>query len=433
MDVLYSHPFTGIPSHLTVPTGSISLINSLNCKKKGMFYFEVKKKDIENTKIIAMDLHWFYSLYQVYNLCKKYKRINPEAKIVLGGYVATIFADILIKRFNCDYIIKGDADRSFPVLVSSLLNGLDCKKIPNIVARDFSTPFTYKLDQNDFDKCNYVNLDWFPSLKESQKCDNFSYLFVQAIKGCYNNCSGCYGNTKLQEALCKRGLISRSPEKLISDLKAYSKNKFRNIFIVSDFINIYSSGNLKKVFSHYYDLNLSYQFFNFYDDFSAYYDLSKSFRKVRIFLPIYHLKGAAKINIPISILMTLLEKTKELPNMQVHLLVNREIRPNEKNFLKKLPNIIENVYLKPDYKLIIKVPMPHNDQQKLKNDFDYYFSVSRKKKRSFLFKMAIFLHNKSRRHPALAKLLIKIQNYIHRQVIFNKICNRLSNLLLIDC
>ncbi len=433
IDMTYIHPFAGIIDYLTIPTGVVSLMNKINCRKKGMFHFEVKERDIQNTKIIAMDLQWFYSLYSVHKLCKKYKKINPKIKIILGGYAATIFADILIKRFECDYIIKGDADHSFPMLISSLLNGLDCKKIPNLVARDFSTPFTYKLNQNEFDKCNYTNLDWFPFLKESQKRDNFSYLFVQAIKGCFNDCSGCYGNIKLQETLCKRGLIFRSPEKLISDLKTYSKNKFRNIFIVSDFISIYSSDNLKKFFSHDYKLNLSYQFFNFYDDFSIYYYLSKSFSKVRVFLPIYYLKGAAKINIPISRLMGLLEKTRELPNMEIHLLVNREIKPREKNLLKKLPDIIENVYLRPDYKLIIKVPMPHSDQQKLKKDFDYYFSVSKKKEKSFLFKMAIFLHDKSRRHTILAALLIKIQNYIHRQIIFNKICHRLSNLLLIDC
>jgi len=422
VDVVYIHPFAGLLDNLVIPTGIIPLLNKLDCRKKGVYWFELYNQHIRESKIIALDLHWFYSLYSVYNLCKRCKKINPEVKIILGGYTATLFADILIKEFQCDYIIKGDAEYSFPLLINNILNGTQSKDVPNLVTRHFSTPFSYNLNNEDFDNCDYINVDWFASFKKSRTRHSLysSRIFIQAIKGCINNCDGCYGNHKLQKFLCRRGLVRRSPKTISKEISEYSDDKhIRSIQVVSDFMNIFNTSELEKIFYKKYDLDLFYYFEKFYDNSAIYNLLSKSFRKVRIFLPIYDIKQSIRTYISVYRLSNILNQFKNLTNFSTVLLIDENITPELIDYLKTNIKYFNSVSIRFGSDFLIKVPMPKDNYEDLYNEYTQYLRISRNKFHNITFRFVIFFYRLEEENSRLGFLLRNLYYYIHRYALFN--------------
>jgi len=422
IDLLYIHPFSGLLDNLIVPTGVIPLVNRVNCSKRGLFWFEVNDRDIANSRIIALDLHWFYSLYPVRRLCAKIKKINPAIKIILGGYTATLFAGILISELECDYIIKGDADHTFPLLVDNILNGCVSSDVPNLVARSFSTPFAYSLDGSGFDKCDYLNVDWFPSFKKgrSQYSLYGCRTFIQAVKGCINNCEGCYGNNYFQSLLCNRGLIKRSAGSIRKEIRHYSNAKeISCIQIHSDFINIFGLSELEEIFSERYDLELFYVFEKFYDNPAVYRLLARSFKKVRIFLPVYDIQEGRKIPIPAERLENLLKQSRELENIALVLVLSDNIPRELKSYLKANDRNLRNVFLRFGSDFLIDVPAPQDSYADLYKEYIRCLKASKHKFYDVRFRLAVFFYKLKEEDPRIGSLMRGIYYYAHKQVLFN--------------
>lgn len=275
LDILFIHPPDyWFSINAWVPMGLIALMNKLNCRKKGVMYYEINSNLIKNTKIIAMDLHWYFTLYGVDKISKMIKKINPECKIIVGGYTATSLSDAVIGKLDVDFVVRGDAEVSFPMLVERLLEGGDITTIPNITSKEFSTPLSYTLTEEDYNNSNYLEFNWFDKFKEEvykqQKSRDFliTYPFVPVYRGCIYNCEFCYGNTNLQKKLCGREkIVMRSPEIIKNDLLYWSKDEnIKTVFMVNDFLDAFPENLLpeyiEKIFSIKYNLNISYDFYN---------------------------------------------------------------------------------------------------------------------------------------------------------------------------
>ena len=271
-DLLYIHPAStplGFNMDDIIPMGVFALINGVKCSKIGKMYYEINNEIIKNSKIIAMDLQWYFNLYGVEKLANFAKKYNPSAYIIVGGYTATIFAKILVNRFNIDFVICGDAEYSFPVLVESLLNNKDIKDIPNIVCKDFISSKFYTLNQTDYDKLEYTNCDWFETYKKNMYIYQKNIYptaispFISIFKGCKYNCDFCYGTPNLQRKLCGRETVGKSAKSVIKELLYYSNDKnIKTVHVINDFIDILGEDYANKIFSQKYDLNLYYEFFN---------------------------------------------------------------------------------------------------------------------------------------------------------------------------
>jgi len=260
LDVLFVHPSIS-PKDNYVPMGLIGLMNSLDCNKKGIFLKSISKKQIKNCKIIIMDLHWYYQIYMVNILSNLIKKINPEIKIILGGYTSTILAESLIEKLNIDYIIKGDAEKSFPILINSILNKKNnIKNIPNLISKEFKSKKKYVLNKKDYNHNNCLNIDWFNDLKDvsirfQKECVKYKkvkrdplYPFIPIFKGCKYNCEWCYGSKSLQKKICGRGLIVRDPKYIVRDIEYCEENKWINcIYIIADFIDVLKKNSIKKI------------------------------------------------------------------------------------------------------------------------------------------------------------------------------------------
>ncbi|MBI2060443.1 MAG: cobalamin B12-binding domain-containing protein [Nitrospirae bacterium] len=268
--VLYVHPRPGREgqNHI-IPMGVVPLMNSIPYPKLGLFEREVTEAHLRRAKVVAMDLHWYYTLDRLVRLAEAYKRINPSIQIVVGGYTASVLGRALVSGSQVDFVIRGDAEGPFPQLVHALMEGGDPAHVPNLIAKEFSSPFAYRVGAEEYSRSDYRALDWFPSFEkvmyryQENPFPTLIYPWVPAMKGCLYDCEFCYGNPKLQRAIMGRGVARRTPESIRDDLRHWSADpRVRTVHMISDFVDAYGWRYVEPVFSEKYDLDLYFEFYN---------------------------------------------------------------------------------------------------------------------------------------------------------------------------
>ena len=277
LDVLYIKPCFDRTDY-NIPMGLIGLMNLIDVNKCGIYSFSLTDEIILNTKIIAMDLHWYWNMKPIYNLSKQIKKINPDIKIIIGGYTATIFADIIIKKWPVDFVIVGDAEKPFKLLVDKLLsNDKNLFSIPNLVMKNHRNKWDYIINSEIFNSIDFVNIDWFPEYKDILENeilmdeDTISTYssFLPIARGCHNSCENCYGSKKNYYEFSRNTQIVRNADVIKNDLIRLSNNPGRKeVSIISDFIDMYhknivNSDFIDKILKDVkYNLDLIYEFYN---------------------------------------------------------------------------------------------------------------------------------------------------------------------------
>lgn len=388
VDLLYIHPHSvpfGFSLEDIIPMGVFALMNSVTCSKTGKMYYEVDEKTVKNAKIIAMDLHWYFHLYGAGKLAHFVKRNNPDARIIIGGYTATVFAEILVNRFNIDFVIKGDAEYSFPLLVESLLKHKEVEDIPNIVGRDFVSCKSYVLNQADYDQSDYTNCDWFWTYKKNmyayQRNRNAPLVspWISVFKGCKYNCDYCYGNPALQREVSGRGIVARSPESVAKELTYYSNDdNIKVVHIAHDFIDVLGENYADKIFSRKYDLNLYYEFFNL-PELSMLGKMLSSFNYCYLAFSADLDHSGKRSKQDFTYLNSLLEYLKN-QNCGIKIFVDASLgfKPKFEGYLDE----IIKLYLKHHVTLgdcgnfAIPIPYPKENRDELEIEFDKFYNLT---------------------------------------------------------
>jgi len=273
-EVIYVHPFTPMPEPIIIPISVPALINRLPFKIHGYFSDEITREIAINTKIIILDIHWYFSLFGASEFVKEIKKINTDVIFIAGGITSTLFADILTNKFGIDYIIRGDAEGVLPLLVKSLLNNKKgINNVPNLTGKNnFKTEWTYSLNQNEFDENNYYDIDFFPSLKKQvynrHKINNENastiFPFLVPFRGCPIDCINCAGNFTEQQRLFKRSYLVRSAAKVNEDLNLLNNtNNYSFVWCMHDFITLLPIEYAKQALSIKTNLNINYEFASF--------------------------------------------------------------------------------------------------------------------------------------------------------------------------
>ena len=61
--------------------------------------------------VCGIDLHWIHNAHGAIELARIVKRINPHAKVVLGGYSASYYHDQILKYYkSIDGVIRGEGE-----------------------------------------------------------------------------------------------------------------------------------------------------------------------------------------------------------------------------------------------------------------------------------------------------------------------------------
>ncbi|MHA1145184.1 MAG: cobalamin-dependent protein [Candidatus Helarchaeota archaeon] len=204
----------------------VKLLNvplELHLNKKFSFSRSLKSLDFD---VCAIDLHWLLHSYGTIKIAELIKKQRPDAKIIIGGYTATYYAREILENFpDIDAVIRGEGEVPFLKYVSSLKNGKDFTDVPNLTYRKGDkireTPISYVA--NDIDHLNFIDLSFMDHWREYFKlCEKSVMPFsIMIARGCPFNCPFCGGGRRGQYIINKRRkILLRSPEKVVSDIKA---------------------------------------------------------------------------------------------------------------------------------------------------------------------------------------------------------------------
>lgn len=264
-DLILIQPLSGELPYI-VPCGALSLFNMVNLPKLGVFEWELTDSMIRETKIIAIPLQWAYSLPSAAKLVFRLKSVNPNIAVIAGGYIVDLFGSKLFEIAPFDYLIVGDAEKTFPALVKNLVDGNLVLGLPNLLARKSQKVVSYTIGSDEFNLLDSLSIDWFPTLLEiARKTQNLSvptyiYPWLEFTRGCVYDCDDCLGSVKNQRLLAGRERPAvRSQESARDLLESIERKGYKWVYFTSDFITIAGKTWARQVLNRRYMLTAYYE------------------------------------------------------------------------------------------------------------------------------------------------------------------------------
>ena len=223
--VLFIHPQYSL-NDLVVPCGLIGTFNAVGEPKIGRFEFEVTEEEIKTARVICIDLLWYFPLASVIQLARNIKSVNSDARIVLGGITAALYADLLTKKHGIDHVITWNGEAALPLLIDRILRGKDTQDIREACAGDLDTAL--------YDSLDYINIEWFPTYgklarqitAKHRENRNLTHVdgchpVVPLARLCNAGCHFCYGAYKTiyqgAEQVISRTALERHLEVISKD------------------------------------------------------------------------------------------------------------------------------------------------------------------------------------------------------------------------
>ena len=180
-----------------------------------------------NFDVCGIDLHWVHNAHGAIEVAKIVKKVNPNAKVILGGYSASYYHEQILKYYSSivDGIVRGEGELPLLEYVKKVKKNQPLDAVPNLTYQDSSkhtkiNSFGYVA--KNLDELNFTNLS---CLNNAEKYVEFSRKIMgipynlSIGRGCPFNCPFCGGGQRAQQRLAGRNEVSlRSPEKVIEDI-----------------------------------------------------------------------------------------------------------------------------------------------------------------------------------------------------------------------
>ena len=250
------------------PLGLPDLVRRLGRPTRGFYAEEVPAALVEQVGVAVVPLHWYYSLAPAAALCRRLKTINPQLKIVTGGYTASAFANEVLERVAVDFLIRGDAEEPFVQLMTALLDGGDPHAVPNVSWPGGSTPLSYQADSQTLADFDNRDISWFPSFArivaatQRLREPSFLYPWVVVSRGCVFDCPECFASPAAQRVLTGRAMILRPAEAVAAELRHWSGSpEVRHVHFNSDFFSTAPTGWGDRILEDRYDLATYYEWY----------------------------------------------------------------------------------------------------------------------------------------------------------------------------
>ncbi len=200
-------------------------------------------QDLAGVTLLGISLHWFYQLPAALSLARDARAAGFRGYVVLGGFTASLFARELVRdQPAVDGVIRGDGERPLLALARELGEGsprLD--RVPNLVWRGprgglRSQPLRHVGEPSDLDRLDFGRLDTIDHLDRYLSASGWGAIthgsrslpsafqrthYLGAGRGCRADCVTCGGGRSAQRRHSgRRGVLFRSPERLVDDVVA---------------------------------------------------------------------------------------------------------------------------------------------------------------------------------------------------------------------
>ena len=179
-----------------------------------------------NFEICGIDLHWIHNAHGAIEVARIVKEVNPNAKVILGGFSASYYHNQILKYYkSIDGIIRGEGEVPLLKYVHNITQNQSLDSVPNLSYRDSSKHIkvnSLSYTATTLDDLNFTNVSFLKNAKKyfenSKKIMGIS-LNLPIGRGCPFNCPFCGGGQKAQQKLTGRNnIVLRSPARVIEDM-----------------------------------------------------------------------------------------------------------------------------------------------------------------------------------------------------------------------
>ncbi len=172
-----------------------------------------------------------FQLVEVYRCAATIKKHFPKTLLVFGGPHTHLFPEEVLHNANVDYVLTGEGENSFPLLIDYIEQGADLSNIPGLFYRN-SDGKTVKgqppVFAKDLDDLPPPDFNVIPIEKYSSVMDNGLTAIVITSRGCPFHCVYC------DRPHMGNAYRVHSPERVLEDLLRIRKFGIKNIQIFDD-------------------------------------------------------------------------------------------------------------------------------------------------------------------------------------------------------
>jgi hypothetical protein len=208
--------------------------------------------------MVGLNLHWHFQSFDVIESARKIKQSHPELPVVLGGFTASLFAEEILREFDCvDYVIRGEAEVPLRELLAACRSTTELSRVSNLAYRENGevrlNPITYVADRAMLGSLNYTDFSFmkdfssFLSFSRYVRVDGLSDAAhdllggnrrmypVVAGRGCANKCLFCGGSQQVLKTICNRTEVScRSAVSMLDSLRDLEQVGFTHALLSHD-------------------------------------------------------------------------------------------------------------------------------------------------------------------------------------------------------
>jgi radical SAM superfamily enzyme YgiQ (UPF0313 family) len=204
---------------------------------------------VEKVEILDRDFHHFSNNYYVkylksfkpdcigismeatehndgIRLAKLSKKVNPNVKIIVGGFQPTALPDVFLKEECVDIVVRGEGEETFQELVrkESATNVLGCSyREDDVIVHNEDRPLIEYLDALPFPARHLRKYKYHFSWALEKEADQVSWG-----RGCYGTCTFCN-----EPRMSRSTIRHRSPKNVLEELHTILEyHKYRPIHIM---------------------------------------------------------------------------------------------------------------------------------------------------------------------------------------------------------
>ena len=246
---MYPVGLTSIATYLGRNHYNVRIVNLAYRMLRDPSYDVVDRLRRMRSTVFGVDLHWLPHANGALAIGELVKRFHPKSYVLYGGLSSSYYHEELIRYPFVDFVIRGDStEEPCRQLLSALRRGASLESVENLTWKRENgevviNPLTFI--PTDLD---YVNVpDYLYAVTTVFKYRSLEDIAPYArwlkhpttmllgARGCSFDCSVCGGSASAYRTICLRSTPAfRSPEKLISDIRAIRTFSRGPIMLIHD-------------------------------------------------------------------------------------------------------------------------------------------------------------------------------------------------------